>query len=305
MARLAAARLVAGLVEPHFRLLQPDLDDAALRRQADAWLDEARSGRADFDDRFVVLEEGRVEASAALRPADRGVYYCQVAFAGPGSASEALSALLPELLLRLRELGARRVHIRVPTGHGTSALEPLGFARLSERVEYRTPVARLPYDAGSPLRWRAMADKSDGALKAAADLLRRASEGDPDADPDEDALESLRSYLADPLLNGGADCVHIGEVDGRDAAIVVAQVNPSTGWSRITYMGVAPERRGRGFGRWAHRHGFGMLRAQGGTLYVAGTLVDNRPMLALFAEHGCLEHRRVEEFSLRLDAGPR
>ena len=79
-------------------------------------------------------------------------------------------------------------------------------------------------------------------------------------------------------------------------AFVCAQVAPSDGWSRITYMGLVESARGRGLGRWVHRRGFAMMRAQGGELYHGGTAAENAGMLRLFVDHGCDEVARLEEF---------
>ena len=92
---------------------------------------------------------------------------------------------------------------------------------------------------------------------------------------------------------------HIGSVDGEPAGIVVAQINPRTRWSRISYMGLAPRYRGRGLGRYVHRHGLAMMREQGGELYQGGTVETNRPMVRLFEAHGCRFYRRLEEWRAR------
>ncbi len=97
--------------------------------------------------------------------------------------------------------------------------------------------------------------------------------------------------MADPVLTHAPECIQVSE-----AGIVIAQVNPRTAWARITYMGLLPEHRGRGLGRWVHRRGFAMLRAQGGALYHGGTVETNRPMMRLFEAHGCRFHRRLEEW---------
>jgi len=97
--------------------------------------------------------------------------------------------------------------------------------------------------------------------------------------------------MADAVLTHAPECIQVS-----DAGIVVAQVNPRTAWSRITYMGVLPAFRGRGLGRWVHRRGFAMLRGQGGVLYHGGTVETNRPMVRLFEAHACRFHRRLEEW---------
>jgi ribosomal protein S18 acetylase RimI-like enzyme len=82
-------------------------------------------------------------------------------------------------------------------------------------------------------------------------------------------------------------------------AIVVAQINPKSGWSRITHMGIIPAFRSRKLGKWVHRHGFEMMRGQGGKLYHGGTVSTNTAMIRLFNQHGCKEYRRMQEWIYR------
>lgn len=123
-------------------------------------------------------------------------------------------------------------------------------------------------------------------------MLTRVVSGDPGWGT-VNAEEELRSYLRDPVLTTHDDVVHVGYVGGEAVAFTAAQVRPTNGWGRITYLGVVPEHRGRGLGRWCHRHGFTMLRSQGGSNYEGGTDVLNQPMCRLFEVHGC-ERFRVE-----------
>ena len=90
--------------------------------------------------------------------------------------------------------------------------------------------------------------------------------------------------------------MQIGSIDGTFAAFVMAQVAPSDGWSRVTYVGIVPEFRGQGLGKWAHRRGFTVMRAQGGKLYHGGTRSENAPMVRLFEMHGCAEFARMTEW---------
>jgi ribosomal protein S18 acetylase RimI-like enzyme len=87
----------------------------------------------------------------------------------------------------------------------------------------------------------------------------------------------------------------LGYIDGKLAAFVVAQVRPD-GWSRITYMGVHPDFRGKGLGKWVHRRGFAMMKKLGGKDYFGGTVSTNKNMVKLFQEHGCRGTRVLEEW---------
>ena len=110
-----------------------------------------------------------------------------------------------------------------------------------------------------------------------------------------------RNKPAEMLANFGRmrddpECFQIGSLEGEDVAFVCAQVAAKDGWSRIAYMGLVPAARGKGLGRWLHRHGFAMIKEQGGKLYHGGTAASNKAMLALFEAHGCREFKRMTEF---------
>jgi len=205
-------------------------------------------------------------------------------------------ALLAEAVARARAQGARDVGCYAAAEHLATFLGA-GFRDMGERVEFRAAVAELPTEEGTPLDWRMAGDR-------AAAMLRAVAEGDPHGHDEREAPERmLRVFLGAPNLQGGPECVQIGSLDGADVALVCAQAAKTDGWCRITYMGLVPEARGRGLGRWVHRHGFAMMRAQGGTDYRGGTAAENTGMMALFAAHGCREVRRGHNLELRAD-GP-
>ncbi|MBT9556829.1 MAG: GNAT family N-acetyltransferase [Myxococcales bacterium] len=243
-------------------------------------------------------------ASSELVVLQPGVFGLR-AVAGP---SGTFGALLEAALEAVRAQGGRALHVRVDTATGqpdaAPALVALGFVRVSERAEFEATVSDLPDDAGSPLAWEALPDLGEHRLREAAALLKRAGEGDPDWQSDDDAFELLKGYLADPALTGGPDCVAVGRLGESPAAIVVAQVHRTSGVGRLTYLGVFPEFRGRGLGAWVHRHGFAMMAAQGAERYRGGTLTNNLPMLKLFSRHSCPESRRLEEWVWRHSDAP-
>jgi len=175
-------------------------------------------------------------------------------------------------------------------------LEELGFLKEQDRIEYRRELAELPGDEGSPLVWSAIPSLEIADLEKVVDLLKQAAVGDPSFDPDADSLAELQADLKDFALTTGAHCIHIGHIDGKQAAVVFVQINPKTKWSRITYMGLLPEFRGTGLGKWVHRHGFEMMRTQGGSLYHGGTVSTNQSMIRLFETHGCKVFRRMQEW---------
>jgi ribosomal protein S18 acetylase RimI-like enzyme len=76
---------------------------------------------------------------------------------------------------------------------------------------------------------------------------------------------------------------------GDDAiGVVMAQRLPDeAGVGVLVFLGVRPERRGRGLGRKLHAAGLGILARAGATRYRDRTDVENEPMLRIFAANGC------------------
>jgi ribosomal protein S18 acetylase RimI-like enzyme len=208
---------------------------------------------------------------------------------------------LESALIAAREQGAGKLMMRLEqkgiAPEIAAELVRLGFVRKLERIEYRLPLNELPDEAGTPLTWQ-HAGELRLTTQAIAQLVLRASEGDPDADPSEDPEKYIVDWLDDPELNCGMECIRVGHLNGVIAALVVAQINPQDGWSRLSYMGVLPEFRGRGLGKWVHRHGFTELRRQGGVFYHGGTCSPNLAMRRLFETSGAKLYRVMDEWVL-------
>jgi GNAT superfamily N-acetyltransferase len=250
----------------------------------------------------IADEGGRVIAASRILPLGEKTFTLGgFLFADgivPGEAE--FAGLIGKMLERAREVEAREVGTQLTAEQSSDgllkALRSYGFERVGERIEFRAMLDDLPSDEGSPIEWRSMEELG---LPFAASILLTSSKGDPHSSDDEDPVEAINEWLTDEVLTTSADCVQIGYVGAEPVAFICAQVRPSNGWSRIAYMGVVPQARGRGLGRWVHRHGFAMLRRQGGKLYHGGTAADNAPMLALFASHGCREFVRGTEWRWR------
>ncbi len=184
----------------------------------------------------------------------------------------------------------------------SSHLPKLGFVRKLDRVEYKKAIDQLPSDEGSPINWRT-AKELNWTEQQIADVLLLVAGGDPETDPTDDPIKYIQDFLVDPVLTAGLDCIHIGFIDDKIAAMTVVQTNPKSGWSRISYMGVAPVFRSMGLGKWVHRYGFVQIKKQGGTLYHGGTSTANKSMMRLFEMHGCDLFREMEEWSCKLNGG--
>lgn len=167
-------------------------------------------------------------------------------------------------------------------------LPKLGFRLKHERQEYYSSVSELPDDTGSPISWRPME-----SMEEAAKALHAVAVGDPDYDPQEDALEGIKYFFGDESFKASA--LELGYVENKLAGLVIVQVKPD-GWSRITYMGVHPDFRKRGLGKWVHRKGFCLMKKMGGKDYFGGTVSTNQSMLKVFRESGSQEMRVLQEW---------
>jgi hypothetical protein len=208
-------------------------------------------------------------------------------------------SLFVEAMAYAKTVNAKVVHYRLVESEDSDSiaefLPKLGFTKKHDRIEFRADLKDLPDDSGTPLTWKTAAELNWTANEV-AQFLKVVSFGDPDTDPSDDPLTYIQDWLNDPVLNAGLDCIAIGYLDEKPAAFVVAQVNPKTKWSRISYMGIVPQFRGQGLGLWVHRKGFSMMREQGGILYQGGTTTENHSMLRLFQKHGCKPYLRMEEW---------
>jgi ribosomal protein S18 acetylase RimI-like enzyme len=274
-------------------------EEGADRRAARIRDAVARGERELADTRVAKDAAGAIRAALRLVPLGGATYL----LAGPFGDDASAAPLVADALRHARGRGARLVRSRPDAAtvgpRYRAALLEQGFAQLDERIEFERSVADLPRDDGSPLTWRDLA--AVGRAEAAA-MLRAVAVGDPHSDDESDDPEvALAEWLAAPGLTNGPDCVQIGYLKDRAVAFVCAQANPETGWSRITYLGVVPDARGRGLGTWVHRRGFRMLADQGGRAYHGGTAARNEAMVRLFRAHGCKESRRMLELEWHAD----
>jgi len=258
----------------------------------------ARSERA-WDDTLLVLDDNdQISMLMTIAPIGHGEFqWTRPVWVTP-PAEDRFPDLFRAALDRVRTLNGRMISFRPLIHQMTpgmrSALEKLGFICLGERVEFKAPLKELPPEPPGTLAWKTMAETG---ITLAAEILERANRGAPHGmTSDENPKTVLEGYLSELGLTNNPSCVQIGLLDGRPAAFVCAQVEASTGWSRIAYMGLVPEARGKGLGREVHLHGIQMLREQGGTLYHGGTARENTAMIHLFQTHGCIESAAMMEW---------
>ncbi len=285
-------------LEAYVRLTAPDATDEALSTQLATLRASIDRGDADLAE-FCVSKTPTGDLRAALRlvPIGGSTFVLAGPFMEAADADGAAAGLVTEAMQRAHALKARLIRSRPRSEalgpHYRAALRAQGFDDLGERVEFKTPVSELPLDDGTPLRWR---DLTSVGEELAAAVLQTSAVGDPHSeDAQGDAHAALTEWLSAPGLTTAPTCVQVGYLDDSPVAFVCAQVSPKDGWSRITYMGVLPQERGRGLGTWVHRRGFRMLQEQGGALYHGGTSAANEGMLHLFHKHGCKEVERMLE----------
>lgn len=175
-------------------------------------------------------------------------------------------------------------------------LSEIGLKKISERIEYRADISLLPDDLGSLLQWKMVKELGWDVAKM-AHYTSAITKDAFDIDPNEKSEDFIQDWLCNADLTYGLDCISIGFLNDVPCALVVAQVNKLSGWSRLSYMGLIPEFRGKGLGKWVQRQGFKMMKAQGGKTYHGGTHSDNKAMRKLFESHGCKIFAEMEEWS--------
>jgi hypothetical protein len=222
-------------------------------------------------------------------------------------ALEQLNDVILEALSEADIFKAQQVVFRLIKGENSSdeirrLLPRLGFKKKNERIEFKKQLNELPSDAGSPMTWKT-AEELSWSPQDIANTLKLVAEGDPDTDPNEDPLLFIQDFLVDPVLSSGLQCVHIGFIKNELAAFSVVQINPKTGWSRISYMGIMPKFRKQNLGLWVHRYSFTVMKAQGGKLYHGGTSATNKGMIRLFEKHQCNQFCEMEEWNYSLKEG--
>jgi ribosomal protein S18 acetylase RimI-like enzyme len=183
-------------------------------------------------------------------------------------------------------------------------LSARGFERGEDRVEYRMDLADAlaaldVRKSGAELVWTCVDTKSEADLARAAGLFHQASEGDPAAHSDEDAIGFLRVLIEQKETVQAPERLQLGMCGNDPAAVLALTVYPSDGWSTIYYLGVLPAFRGRGFGAGAMLQGLHSLTAMGGKIYHDGTALGNAGARALFAHLGRPPFRAMEEWRLK------
>lgn len=211
--------------------------------------------------------------------------------------------LLSQAKLAAIEFGAEVIDCRIRLEYEPhvfkSIFKELGFAKRSGRIEFKCDVKDLSGEEGTPFIWKT-AKELHWSHKEIADFTKQIVKEALDVDPNEKPEDFMQDWLNHDELICGTDCISIGFLDEAPCALSVVQTAKDLSWSRISYMGLIPSFRGKGLGKWVHRHGFQMMKSQGGNLYHGGTLTNNFPMRKLFESHGCVVYCEMEEWELKV-----
>jgi GNAT superfamily N-acetyltransferase len=76
--------------------------------------------------------------------------------------------------------------------------------------------------------------------------------------------------------------------DEKPLGMVIPIIEPGTNEEgRLFYMGILPERRGKGLGTPLHQLGLALLQEKGATYYIGSTGIENKPMHQIFRNNNC------------------
>jgi GNAT superfamily N-acetyltransferase len=302
ISHVVASYLTSDLCSAFIDLHFPEESERSRSDRCQSWLQRFERGERSFRDIVLLRQGGRaIWSFSVFSDGDQFGIQTPKHIAEIDLQPSEWTDSVHLLKARLSERLFHRAVLRFTTARLTTglpaALQAIGFSKRSDRVEFRAELHDLPEGANSPLIWRAL-DEDSQTLVLSAQVLDRCSSMDPNWDVGQLAPSLINDGLADTEFSSSLEAVQIGYLKGDPVAFVFAQVERSTGWSRLTYMGLIPELRGQGLGKWVHRHGFDMMRRQGGRVYHGSTTDTNLPMLRTFLAQGCKECRRVQEWIL-------
>lgn len=179
-----------------------------------------------------------------------------------------------------------------------------GFVPGEGRLEYRMPLDAAIKNLESSvksnsLRWECVDSSREDEFQKAVHFFQCAAEGDIAFDPDDNMSDFLNGFLADEDVIKAPEMLQIGILK-NEAAVVLACMAYSDGWSTLYYLGVLPKFRGCGLGAETMLHGLLTLKMLGGKIYHDGTGARNKAALALFAKIEAPLFREMEDWRLKL-----
>ncbi len=294
-------------IQDYLNLIFPSFERVDLDSKIEKYKKEFADKVISQDDYFLIRnEKGHQVLASRIFKIESDKYALQIPIFCEKD-TKALNQLFSQVKERLVALRGRALVCRMAHDEKYDFLKPemlkFGFKVIGNRVEYKTQIQNLDFSSHgeSPLEWISPLVDNSMSFDEVADFMEAVAQDDPDFNQETDnAKECLESYLSEAGLYNQKDCLQIGFLKGENfpCCFIVAQVESSSGWSRITYMGVHPDFRSKGLGTWVQRHGVQMLKKQGGTEYHGGTNLNNKAMQAVFEKNGCQFFRSLSEWQL-------
>ena len=169
-----------------------------------------------------------------------------------------------------------------------SALEDAGFVVGREKVFVEKDIEGYVSPYRDECDHRTLVEVGEDRY---IEIMSEAAVGDPFENPEErDARRDFRDLIEYAGERYDPTWWRVAFIEGRPAGVVLPQAFAGPAQEgTLFYVGVVPERRGRGLGRTLHAGGMEFLAAKGIKRYVGSTDSRNLPMLAVFAANGCVQ----------------
>lgn len=213
-----------------------------------------------------------------------------------GKVDAALSVLLEELIARLSSSGVRLVQtlLALPAGGEAESLRQAGFSHAANLLYLVSTRRSLPTQPPSDgLEFCAYSPRDKQRL---TDIVERTYVGSLDC-PQLEALRDVDDVLAGYQAVGRFDPARwlIASHDGVDVGCVLLAEHEGAGQWELTYLGVVPEARSRGFGLAIVRHAQWLAYQAGCERIVLAVDGNNQPALDVYAaaEFVAWDERRV------------
>lgn len=120
------------------------------------------------------------------------------------------------------------------------------------------------------------------------EIMQHCSEGDPFIEEESDPERELDERIE--YAENAFDPKNWFTIEDERGTIgvLLPQIYPDIHTEgTLYYIGVAPERRGEGWGKRLHAHGLALLASRGATRYVGSTDLRNEPMVRVFRHNRC------------------
>ncbi|MBM3982726.1 MAG: GNAT family N-acetyltransferase [Planctomycetes bacterium] len=249
--------------------------------------------RADADASavFVARGAGRVCAAALVQamPGALGV-----AWAPRGDSTEAVDAATVAACDWLRARGAKVCQAFAPASErdAMAPLERAGFRHTTQLVFLRRELSAGCFILSRPPRPFTLVQQVRPFSERFAAILVATHDGTgdcPELNAGRSGTELLEGF-------GGTERTlwHLAEHDGAGIGVIVTEVDPATAVAELTYIGIVPSYRGRGYGTDLLYLAMAGVATQHGRELTLSVDARNAPALRLYARHGFVECDRRE-----------